>query len=109
MLKWMRDAKYLKYQEAGLPPPPEYLIASRRRPVPWEGLFKVVMAILAAIVTGYVSLDPTVPHINHKLQSIQFNGIVTYPCSELENFQLPEDSTIPQPHTTRGLPTTTNI
>ena len=59
----MRDAKYLKYQEAGLPPPPEYLIASRRRQVPWEGLVKVVISILAAIVTGYVSLDTHVPHI----------------------------------------------
>ena len=44
--------KYNIFQEAGLPPPPGYLHQTRRRPIPWEGLFKLVISILAIIATG---------------------------------------------------------
>ena len=54
-LKWIRTSRYQQYQEAGLPPPPEYVMKIRRRPFPWEGFVKIVISILVSILSG--SLD----------------------------------------------------
>ena len=54
-MKWIRASRYQQYQEAGLPPPPEYVMKIRRRPFPWEGFVKIVLSILVSILSG--SLD----------------------------------------------------
>ena len=54
-IKWTRASRYQQYQEAGLPPPPEYVMKIRRRPFPWEGFVKIVISILVSILSG--SLD----------------------------------------------------
>ena len=46
----MRAARWARYHEAGLPPPPG-LLKRRRRPLPWEGLVKIVAALLSGLVT----------------------------------------------------------
>ena len=46
----MRAARWARYHEAGLPPPPG-LLKLRRRPLPWEGLVKIVAALLAGLAT----------------------------------------------------------
>ena len=59
IVKWSQEAKYCQYQEAGLPPPPEYFMNLRRRHFPWEGFVKIVLSILCIIVTSAVHSSVT--------------------------------------------------
>ena len=50
---WLEEARHHRYHLAGLPPPPPppaLSLSSRARP--WEGLVKIVLAVLAASLTG---------------------------------------------------------
>ena len=68
IVKWSQEAKYCQYQEAGLPPPPEYFMNLRRRHFPWEGFVKIVLSILSIIVTS--ALQSNVSNANILLVNI---------------------------------------
>ena len=55
IIQWTQEAKYCQYQEAGLPPPPEYFLNMRRRHFPWEGFVKIVLSLLCIILTASVN------------------------------------------------------
>jgi len=55
LCKWMREAKYHQYQDAGLPISPGQIARLQRRHFPWEGFVKIVLSVLACIATGSVN------------------------------------------------------
>ena len=54
---WVQEARRERYHLAGLPPPPVYPLLPH---FPWEGVIKILLAVLASILTG--SLPCSLPH-----------------------------------------------